>query len=163
MVVTVSVEGKVLAKYEKVPEQLRSRLRVMLPQLTRDVKAKVAAKLAPGALFKTTTRLLPALSSQMVENKDEIYGRVFIDEGKFPGVVAATLERGSKAHVIAAVNAPALVFFWEKLGRVVAFKSVNHPGFEGRSYMQSTLDEMQGEITGRLNRSVLDVFDQAAE
>lgn len=159
MVVTVSVEGKVLAKYDKVPERLRSILRRELPSLIREIKSRVAAKLAPGVLFKTSTRLLPALSSQMVENANEIYGRVYIDEGKFPGVVAATLERGSRAHVITAVNAPALVFFWEKLGRVVAFKSVNHPGFEGRSYMQSTLDDSEAYIAERLNRSVLEAFN----
>jgi len=159
MVVTVSVEGKVLAKYEKLPERLRSKLRTAIPDLTRYVRDKVAVKLAPGALFKTTTRLLPALTAQMVENRDEIYGRLFIDPNKFPAVVAKTLESGSKPHLIVARNAPALVFFWEKLGRVVAFKSVNHPGFPGRSYMQSTLDEEQKVIADRLNRSVLEAFN----
>jgi len=38
------------------------------------------------------------------------------------------LEFGSDPHRIDAVNAPFLVFFWEKTGRVEHFKSVNHPG-----------------------------------
>ena len=159
MPVSIEVDGKVVAKYEKLPDNLRSKLRSEIPSLTRDIKALVAAKLAPGALFKTSTRLLPALSSQMVENKDELYGRVYIDGTKFPNVVAHTLESGSKPHLIVARNAPALVFFWEKLGRVVAFKSVNHPGFPGRSYMQSTLDENADMIADRLNRSVLEAFN----
>jgi len=41
---------------------------------------------------------------------------------------AAANDQGAKPHKIKAKNAPALVFFWPKVGRVVAFKSVNHPG-----------------------------------
>lgn len=41
---------------------------------------------------------------------------------------AAANDQGAKAHKIVAKNAPYLVFFWPKVGRVVAFKSVNHPG-----------------------------------
>lgn len=153
--IEIEVSGKVIAKYERLPNEIRSRLRHDLPDITRDVKARVAAKLVPGVLFKTTTRLAPALSSQMIESKDEIYGRVYIDRNKFPPVVAHTLESGSRAHEIAARLAPVLVFFWEKLGKVVAFKRVWHPGFEGRSYMHSTMEEMRDEIAERLNRSVM--------
>jgi hypothetical protein len=38
------------------------------------------------------------------------------------------LEHGTRAHVIRARRARYLRFFWRKLGRVVYFKSVNHPG-----------------------------------
>jgi hypothetical protein len=41
---------------------------------------------------------------------------------------AAANDQGARPHKIVAKNAPALVFFWPKVGRVVAFKSVNHPG-----------------------------------
>jgi hypothetical protein len=160
MAVAVTVEGEVLAKYKKLPDRLRSQLRGDLPDIVRDVRDAVAAKLAPGALFKTTTHLLPALSSQMVENASEIYGRVYIDPSKFPAVVAHTLESGSVAHEIAAVNAPALVFFWERLGRVVAFRRVWHPGFAGRSYMASTLAEQADMIKQRLNKSVLEALNE---
>jgi|SRR5690606_34873846 len=36
--------------------------------------------------------------------------------------------KGTMPHVIRARRAPRLVFFWPKVGRVVSFKSVNHPG-----------------------------------
>jgi hypothetical protein len=161
MAVEVKVDDKaVIAKYGRLSEALRSRLRADLPTLTLTVKAAVANKLVPGALFRTTTHLLPALSSQMVENRDEIYGRVYINESKFPGVVAATLESGSVPHVITAVNAPFLVFFWERMGHWMRIKSVNHPGFPGRSYMQSTLDEMDGYITAALKRSVMETINR---
>lgn len=41
---------------------------------------------------------------------------------------ALFVHEGTKPHIIKAKNAPRLVFFWPKMGRVVAFKSVNHPG-----------------------------------
>lgn len=154
--VTIKVDGQEIERYERLPETVRSNLRQDIPPLTRKLADRVRSKLAPGVLFKTTSRLLPAIASQMIENTNEIYGRVFVDENKFPGVVARTLESGSKPHVIMAKNAPALSFFWEKLGRRVAFKRVNHPGFPGRSYMQSSLDEMQGEIKAGLEHSVLE-------
>jgi hypothetical protein len=41
---------------------------------------------------------------------------------------AKWLEHGTRAHVIRARRARYLRFFWRKLGRVVYFKSVRHPG-----------------------------------
>jgi len=38
------------------------------------------------------------------------------------------LEHGTRAHVIRARRARYLRFFWRKLGQVVYFKSINHPG-----------------------------------
>jgi len=36
--------------------------------------------------------------------------------------------KGTKPHIIKAKTKPLLVFFWKKVGHVVNFKSVNHPG-----------------------------------
>lgn len=41
---------------------------------------------------------------------------------------AKWLEHGTRAHVIRARRARYLRFFWRKLGRIVYFKSVQHPG-----------------------------------
>ena len=162
--IQVEVDGKVIAEYERLPNKLRAQLRHDLPEITREVKAAVAAKLTPGALFKTTNRLLPALSSEMVETtKNEIYGRVYIDGRKFPSVIANTLESGSRPHPIKAKFAPALVFFFEKLGhwvRIAPPRFVNHPGFPGRSYMKSTFDEKKDHITDRLKQSVAKAFEE---
>lgn len=159
--ITATVSGRVFEKLDRLPESLRSQLRSRIPDLTRALAERVRSKLAPGTLFKTTTHLLPAIKSQMVENAAEIYGRVYVDPSMFKPVVAHTLESGSRAHVITARNAPALSFFWEKLGRRVSFRSVNHPGFVGRSYMQSSLDEMKAEITAGLEQSVIEAWNRA--
>ncbi len=44
---------------------------------------------------------------------------------------------GSRAHEIHARNAPYLVFFWEKMGRWVRTKKVNHPGTAPRPFLQT--------------------------
>lgn len=155
MVVQVTVDGKTEAKYRKLPEGVRGRLRKEIPSLVRLLSDRVRAKLSPGALFKTTTHILPAVTARMIENTNEIYGRVYIDTRKFPEVVAATLESGSKAHDIVAKNGKALSFFWPKVGGKVAFQRVHHPGFEGRSYMQSSIDELRPVITERIRTAVL--------
>lgn len=156
MVVQVTVDDNAVgAKYKKLPEELRGTLRETIPPLTRKLADRVRAKLAPGVLFKTTTNLLPAVRAVMIENTKEIFGRVYIDPARFPEVVAETLEGGSKAHIIRAKNASALFFFWEKLGKNVAFKEVHHPGFEGRSYMKSTSEEFLPEMTETMRLAIL--------
>jgi len=42
---------------------------------------------------------------------------------------------GTRPHVIRAKNAPILRFYWHKVGRVVYFKSVNHPGTKPNPFM----------------------------
>lgn len=158
--ITLDVTGEAFVKFPKMPENARKRMRSEIPILTKQLAERVRAKLQPGALFRTTTRLLPAVKSEMVENTNEIYGRVYIDQRLFPNVVAHTLESGSKAHVIEAKNASALFFFWEKLGMNVAFKRVNHPGFSGRSYMESSLGELKESMTAKLRDAVVDELKQ---
>jgi hypothetical protein len=50
------------------------------------------------------------------------------------------MDQGTKPHVIAAKNAPYLVFFWAKVGRVVHFKSVQHPGTKPYHFLERGLE-----------------------
>jgi hypothetical protein len=152
---TVTVDGKTVKKYSKLPEDIRAALRAEIPSLTKDLAARVRAKLQPGVLFKTTTHILPAVRAKMVENTREIFGTVYIDGNRFPNIVAHTLESGSVPHEIVAKHAKVLYFFWAKLGVHVAFKRVHHPGFGGRSYMQSSLDDMWAEIRQRETDAIM--------
>lgn len=152
----ITVSGKAFETFPKLTEAARAKLRGQIPGLTKQLADRVRSKLAPGTLFKTSTRLLPAVKSEMVENTTQIYGRVYIDQNKFPNVVAHTLESGSRPHDIVVKNAKSLFFFWEKLGKNVAFMRVHHPGFEGRSYMQSSLDEMRAALVAGMREAVVD-------
>lgn len=50
---------------------------------------------------------------------------------------AATVNNGSRPHVIRARRRKALRFHWERLGRVVYFTKVNHPGTGATPYLTS--------------------------
>lgn len=50
---------------------------------------------------------------------------------------AIPVHEGSRPHIIRARRAPMLRFFWEKVGRNVAFKSVNHPGVAPRPFLRN--------------------------
>lgn len=56
-------------------------------------------------------------------------GNLSFDAGSWTVSYAIIHELGSKPHIILPKNPNGkLVFFWPKVGRVVAFKSVQHPG-----------------------------------
>lgn len=46
---------------------------------------------------------------------------------------------GTQPHVIAAVNGPRLVFYWARVGSVVAFPRVNHPGTRPNRFLTDAL------------------------
>jgi hypothetical protein len=56
-----------------------------------------------------------------------------------PGPLGTFIQKGTKAHVIRARNAPMLRFYWPKVGRVVYFKSVNHPGTKPNRFYNRAL------------------------
>lgn len=50
------------------------------------------------------------------------------------------VDQGTKPHKIVAKNAPYLTFFWPKVGRIVHFKSVNHPGNKPYRFLMNGLE-----------------------
>ncbi len=55
--------------------------------------------------------------------------------------IARIEEEGSYAHQI--VGNPRLVFFWPKVGTVVSFPKVNHPGTTGSHYLSRALNDLR--------------------
>jgi hypothetical protein len=53
--------------------------------------------------------------------------------------IAMLHHEGTEPHVIAARRRPLLVFYWPKVGRVVAFKRVNHPGTDPNRFLTDAL------------------------
>lgn len=50
---------------------------------------------------------------------------------------AIAVHQGARPHEIRARRAPRLVFFWPKVGRVVAFKKVDHPGNKAMPFLET--------------------------
>lgn len=164
---TIEVKADaVLAKMRILPQRLRAKLRTTIPGLTRDLAAKVRAKLVPGSLgtsaqtglplFATSNRLLPSVSAEVRDNVAYFKGRVFLDPGKFPAIAGMSLESGARPHVIVARNASALRFFWPKIGGTFVGRQVHHPGFPGAFFMRDSLAEMLPEITETLKDALTD-------
>lgn len=160
---TITVDARrALARFSPagIPEEVRARLRSVLPGIGRRLAGGVDAKLDSD--FKSRTRL--RVTAEMRENQNEIFVEVAV---KWTGeqsarMVPAVLDTGSKPHEIAAKNAPVLFFFWEKMGKNVAFTRVHHPGFPGTQYMKRTLGEQQRDITETLKRNVIEAMNRTA-
>ena len=67
------------------------------------------------------------------------------DTSGFQVLSSAPLSRyillGTRPHVIRAKNAPMLRFYWPKVGRVVYFKQVNHPGTKPNRFYNRALQQ----------------------
>lgn len=77
--------------------------------------------------------------------RDSIVKRV-VQDPTGPVVEVAAIDpialwhhEGTRPHVIRARRAPFLVFFWPKVGRVVRFKQVNHPGTKPNRFLTNAL------------------------
>lgn len=151
--ITVKVDAqKAIAKFgpSGIPEAVRKNLRAIIPDLTKRLGAAVETNLNTG--LKSRNRL--QVKKEMVENPTSLYGRVTTVSTREPQMLPLWLESGTKAHEIAARNASALFFFWDKVGRDVAFKRVQHPGFAGIHYTENAFNTMEAEIIEKLTSAV---------
>lgn len=84
-----------------------------------------------------------------------------------PSVVVKTILYGSKPHPIVAKKAPYLHFFWEKKGRWVKTKSVNHPGTNPNNFMERALEMTKRDRSKMLNNigriSVAKILNKKAD
>ncbi len=108
--------------------------------LTQDNRAMVRAqgaryvRLAQEEAPKRTGEFAQKIFYRTFEAGDVNEIKVYV-----PQPLGKWITGGTKPHIIRAKNAPFLRFFWPKVGKVVFFKSVNHPGtkanpFLGRAY-----------------------------
>jgi hypothetical protein len=80
--------------------------------------------------------------------RDSIVTRI-VERAEGPAVmvgsedpIALMHHEGTRPHVIRARRAPMLVFYWRRVGRVVAFKKVNHPGTQPNHYLTDPLEAL---------------------
>jgi hypothetical protein len=136
-------------KLDRVPVGVRNQLRLVIPDLTRQVGSLVNSKLDSELKSRTHLQVTEELHDT---TKGKIYGVVATvwNGASAQKLVPLYLEAGTRAHEIVAVNAGALAFFWERMGANVMFKRVMHPGFAGINYMARSFAEMKGEIVSKL-------------
>lgn len=145
--IVVKVDAtRAILKLGRVPEATRAAVRGEVVSLTQALAQLVREKLSGGVLNVQSGRLLNSIRSQMIENPTSVYGKVSTQGVPY----AAIHEYGgvTRPHDIRPVNAGAL--WWE--GAAHPVKLVHHPGSKipERSYMRSSLAEMQDDIVARL-------------
>lgn len=81
-----------------------------------------------------------ALAASVTSKHGKATNGLVFDAGSWTVSYAIIHELGSKPHLIVPKNAPALVFFWPKAGKVVALKSVKHPGTRPYHFLTEGLE-----------------------
>lgn len=141
---TVELVDHATVKLGRLPEEVRKQLRPVLVRDGKELAARVRGKLSGPVLKIGSGRLLNSIRSEMIENANALYVRVYSSGVPY----AAIHEYGGRTrpHMIFPKNARALHFMVAN-GEVFAGK-VNHPGsrIPERSYLRSSLAEMRDRL-----------------
>lgn len=156
ILVTIDGVSQVLARLDALPATLRARLLDAVERLTSDAYDRVLDRLGGGVLQRKTGRLMGAVTHAVADDGTTMSGTVSVDRGAAP--YAAIQEYGgeTRAHAILPKTARALVF--QKYGRTVFAKRVNHPGsrIPERSFLRSALAELEPQIHAALAAAASD-------
>ena len=103
---------------------------VFAREMTRRLKAaapKKTGELERSISVRPTTGYSPRISPTIT----------LVAEAKAPQ--ARFTEEGTRPHEIR--GNPILAFYWEKVGRFVYFRKVNHPGNKAKPWFRPTIDD----------------------
>lgn len=109
--------------------------RRLITQVVKEVREGAEAILSFGPY--TTGRLVRGVESRITYGPYAVEARVGISGKRFP--YAASVETGAKRHKIPLLPKPygtSLKFYWRKVGHIVHFQQVNHPGQTGKAYLR---------------------------
>lgn len=146
--IQIELVDRATIRLNRMPEDVRARLRESLVRDGKQLVALVRAKLSGRVLKMRSGRLLNSIKAQMRESQYALYMRVYSS-----GVPYARIhEYGGKTrpHLILPKNVQALHFMVK--GQGVFAARVNHPGsvIPERSYMRSSLADLKTLITANI-------------
>jgi hypothetical protein len=151
--ITITVDPrKASEKLNALPAAVRENLRSLMPLVATTLAGSINQKL--DTELKSRGRL--HVKAQMRETTKNIGVTVSFVADPGPNLLPDWLEHGTRAHPI--VGKPFLAFHWEKLGKHVVFRSVQHPGTQAYQFMTRSLDELRGDVIVEIS----DVVKKAA-
>lgn len=157
--INLSLTGdrELIERLESMPGALRAALLQKVSALALKLEAKVKQKLSGEVLNVKTGNLRRSIASKVDASASSVIGKVY-SSGDVKYAAIHEFGGQTKAHIIEAKNAKALAFSMG--GKQVFAKRVNHPGSKipERSFLRSSLHDMQGEITEGLHQTVLDTL-----
>jgi hypothetical protein len=104
----------------------------------REAQRLVGVYRPPDAYSAANRRRRPGTLRDSIVKRVHAGAQPYVEVGS-DDPIALIHHEGTVPHVIRARRAPRLVFFWGKVGKVVAFKSVNHPGTKPNRYLTNAL------------------------
>jgi phage gpG-like protein len=144
--------SRVEAKFQRVDTQTRALLRGTIIALTKELAALVRAKLSGQVLNIRTGELLRSIKPELVENPTSIFGIVFSDPSSPAAKYASIHEYGG------VIDHPGSSKFqaWQGANGWVYthFTRPHKIPMPERSYMRSSLADMQAEIISRMTAAV---------
>lgn len=105
-------------------------------RITTSAVTRQAKRNAPGGLY-STGRLKASINWSIQTAGWNVRGTSGSD---LPWAIFP--EQGTRPHTIRAKNAPHLTFYWRRVGRVVRFREVSHPGQKAQNYLTNALSEI---------------------
>lgn len=156
---TMTGDRQVIARLQEMPDSLRQILRRRVWALTLKLQARVQRKLSGQVLNVVTGALRRSIQSDVREEATAVLGRVF-STGDVKYARIHEFGGRTRAHVIEPRKASALLFAMG--GKNVFARRVNHPGsvMPERSFMRSSLAEMQDEIIRTLTDGIVEAAMQ---
>lgn len=144
--ITVQVDtSKIMLRFEKIPVAVRTAIRGETISLTQALAARVRENLSGRVLNKRTGALYNSIRSEMVENADTVYGRVYSDGSvKYARIheYGGTINHPGSDKFQAWQNGGAWVYTHKTRPHLIPIPQ--------RSYMRSALEEMRDNIVARL-------------
>jgi phage gpG-like protein len=147
----ISVEvdaSRAQLKLARIDQQTRTALRGEIVRLTQALATLVRAKLSGGVLNKRTGRLYNSVQSMLIENTTSIYGRVSTQGVPYAAIheFGGIIQHPGSSKFQAWQNAGAWVYT-----HMTRAHDITMPE---RSYMRSSLADMQAEIVERMTVAV---------
>ena len=110
----------------------------------REAQRLVGVYRPPDAYSAANRRRRPGTLRDSIVKRVVATGRGSAVEVGSDDPIALLHHEGTVPHVIRARRKPLLVFFWRRVGHVVSFRQVNHPGTQPNRYLTNALRVLRG-------------------
>lgn len=157
MYLSVTTQGEVLAKLERLPEHLQLLLREKMEALVDTAYAKVQENLSGKVLQEKSGMLKASVRHGVQQQGSLLIGYIELDPE--PPYAKVQEFGGKGSYLITPSKANLLSFYWELLGKRVALRYVNHPPLPARPYITPVLAELaaksDAEFQSAINSAII--------
>jgi len=151
--ITIKVDPrKASERLNALPKAVRDNLRSLMPLIATTLSGSINQKLDNE--LKSRERL--HVKAQMREGAKDIGVTVSLTADPGPKLLPDWLESGTRPHMI--FGKPYLAFHWDRVGKDMVLRSVQHPGTQAYQFMARSLEEMRADVLAEIG----DVVKKAA-